>query len=145
MTKNKPDIPSRQESRQIRVQKIVQLLGLSGAGIGITAIAGFLVNGQYVAAVISAIVTAGITFLAIGGKFVKDVWERVLDRIEARLGSRVDEIAESIVDGLENFLTKLWWQLTANFQGKYYQNLIYDCRFYKTLGLKTKVLSKELS
>ena len=39
---------------------------------------------------------------------------------------------------LEDFVIKVWWKLTAKFEGKYYQQLIYACRDYKTFGLKTK-------
>ena len=129
---------SRQIARQRRVQKLIQYLELSGIGFGGTAVIGFLVRGEVDKAIISALVTGGLTFLAIGGKFLKDLWEGVIDRIEARLEIIIPAFADWIVNQLENLVIKWWWQLTSNFQGKYYQSLIYECRDYRTQGLKTK-------
>ena len=36
------------------------------------------------------------------------------------------------------WVKKSWWKITSNFQGKYYQQLILNCRDYRTQGLKTK-------
>ncbi len=138
MSNQNPKSQSRQLARQGRIQKIIQYLGLSVSGIGSVAIIGFIANGQFLEAIISTVVTVTITFLAIGGKFLKDLWERILNRIEDKLAAKVDILADWIVNELENLVIKLWWRLTSNFQGKYYKTLIYDCRDYRTQGLKTK-------
>ena len=129
---------SRQLARQNRVQWLVKYSGLTGIGIGSAAIIGFIANGQYKEAIISAVVTVTLSLLVIAGKFIKDVWNQVLNRIEIRLEQITEPFAVWIVDQLENFVTKLWWSITSDFRKKYYQSLIYDCRNYRTQGLKTK-------
>ena len=129
---------SRQLARQKRIQKIIPYLGLSGIPIGGSAVWFFLSNGQTKEAIISAVVTVGLSLLVIAGKFIKDVWNKVLNKIEIRLEQITDPFAAWIVDQLENFVTKLWWGITDDFRKKYYQSLIYNCRNYRTQGLKTK-------
>ena len=91
MPDNDPN--SRQKARQKRVQKIIKYLGLSGTGIGISAIIGFLVKGQFKAAAVSALLTIAVTGLAIAYKFVSGVINRVLDKIEEEL----DNLQEPLV------------------------------------------------
>ena len=59
-----------------------------------------------------------------------------------KIGGNLIDDADSLEDLRENnnkkYLMRLWWKLTAQFQGKYYQSLIYACRDFKTQGLKTK-------
>ena len=136
--KPEPDPQSRRQAREKTVQKIIKYSGLSGLGLGFFGTIGLLANGQFKAALISAIVTLTVTLIAIGGKFCKDVWEAVLNRVEAKLAGKVDIVADWIVERLEYLVIKYWWQLTSNFQFKYYQSLIYGCRDYRTQGLKTR-------
>lgn len=133
-----PSLPSRQEARQRRIQTLLKYLGFPSSGIGVATTFNFIRLGQWDKAALSGLLTVSVTLLAIGGKFVSEVINQVLDKIEARLEQLVDPLADWIVTQLETFIICQWWRLTSQFQGKYYQSLIYACRDYRTQGLKTK-------
>ncbi|MDJ0903998.1 MAG: SUMF1/EgtB/PvdO family nonheme iron enzyme [Xenococcus sp. MO_188.B8] len=128
MPDNDPN--SRRKARQKRVQKIIKYLGLGGTGIGISAIVGFLVKGQFKAAAVSALLTVGVTILAIAYKFASGVTNRVLDKIEEELDNLQEPLATWIVNQPKRFFT--WSQ----FQKKYYQSLIDTIRELKTEGFR---------
>ena len=62
----------------------------------------------------------------------------LLMRFFNKLNPRLDKLFEWLASNFENALVRLWWGVTANFQGKYYQSLIYAYRDFRTQGLKTK-------
>ncbi|MCG8367901.1 MAG: NACHT domain-containing protein, partial [Pseudanabaenales cyanobacterium] len=62
----------------------------------------------------------------------------LLIRFFDKLNPRLDKLFEWLASNFENALVRLWWRATANFQGKYYQSLIYTYRDFRTQGLKTK-------
>ncbi|MGK7897970.1 MAG: NACHT domain-containing protein, partial [Xenococcus sp. (in: cyanobacteria)] len=135
MSQNNPNL--RREARRKRVQKITKYLGLSGTGIGISAIVGFIIRGQLKAAGISALLTVAITGLVIAYKFVSGVTNRVLDKIEEELENIEEPIAQWIVNQPKRFLTWLWWwQLNSQFQENYYQSLIDTFRELKIEGFR---------
>ena len=138
---NNPNQPNPYQSRQARQKRIeqwMQWLGYPIGGLGIPATIILFKTGQPVSAIITASASVGITLLAIAAKWLSDLFNTILDKIEEKLEEKVDPLATWVVEGLEDFVIKVWWRLTSKFQGKYYQQLVYDCRDYKTYGLKTK-------
>lgn len=136
---SQPDarITERRAARQRRIETILKLAGLPSGGVGIAVTINFLRNGQWIEASVSGLVSIAVIFLAIGGKFAKDVINLVFDKVETRLEQKTDTLADLIVNWLENFAIQFWWQLTAKFQVKYYKTLVYLYRTYQTQGLKT--------
>ena len=127
----------RRKARQKLVQQIIKYLGLGGTGIGISAIVGFLVKGQFKAAALSALLTVAVTGLAIAYKFVSGVTNRVLDQIEEELENIEEPIAQWIVNQPKRFLTWLWWwKLNSQFQNQYYESLIDTFRELKIEGFR---------
>lgn len=59
-------------------------------------------------------------------------------KIGSNLLPRFDKLLDWVFNNAENCLLHLWWTLTANFEGKYYEGLIDYCRDYRTKGLKTQ-------
>ena len=131
MSDNHPH--SRREARQKRVQKIIKYSGLGGTGLGISAIVGFLVRGQFKAAAVSALLTVAVTGLAIAYKFVSGVTNRVLDKIEEELENLEEPLAQWIVNQPKRFVVSLWWW---KFQKNYYQSLIDTFRELKIEGFR---------
>ena len=136
---SQPDarITERRAARQRRIETILKLAGLPSGGVGIAVTINFLRNGQWIEASVSGLVSIAVIFLAIGGKFAKNVINLVFDKVETRLEQKTDTLADLIVNWLENFAIQFWWQLTAKFQVKYYKTLVYLYRTYQTQGLKT--------
>ncbi len=132
-TESKPK-ESRREARQKRVQRILQIFGFPSSGVGIAATIHFLRTGDFQQAAIAGGLTVGVTVIAIAGKFGKNVISKILDKIEEKLEKQEDNLANWVVDGFESFIVRRF----SKFQGKYYQQLIYGCRDYRTQGLKTK-------
>ncbi len=133
-----PNPLQRRQARRKRIKLLMQLLGYPAGGLGITATINLLQAGQPFLAIVTAFASIGVIFLAIAAKFFSDLFNRILDKIEEKLEEKVDPLATWVVECLEDFVIKVWWKLTAKFEGKYYQQLIYACRDYKTFGLKTK-------
>ncbi|MBI4783686.1 MAG: NACHT domain-containing protein [Oscillatoriophycideae cyanobacterium NC_groundwater_1537_Pr4_S-0.65um_50_18] len=108
-----------------QIKKLVQdtLLswGLPGAGLGLTV--HFGIQGNWSGAIAALIGTAILTFLL---KFF------------TKLDPRLDALAEWSVSQFEQSILRLWWSATGQFQGKYYQTLIYRLRDFRVQGLKTK-------
>lgn len=126
----------RREARQKRVQKILQVLGLPGSGIGLALTINLIRNGKVTEAAIIAFITLVVFLLAIAGKFFKDILNKIFDKIEEKLEERADKLADWIVNNIEIFIIGIWWRITSQFQGKYYQSLIYNCREFKTEGFR---------
>jgi len=117
--------PNPQTAFIAQMKKLVQdtLLswGVPGAGLGLTM--HFGLQGNWGGAIASLTGTAVLSFLL---KFF------------TKLDSRLDVLAEWIVSQFEQSVLRLWWSATGNFQGKYYQSLIYQLRDFRVQGLKTK-------
>jgi len=126
----------RRRQRQQRTQTILRVLGIPG-GIGVAATVQQLQAGQIGWAVLTGLASVGVVALAVFAKFFSELFNKVLDRIEERLEETTDPLAEWIVAQLESALVRFWWKVTPQFQGAYYQSLIYGYRTYRTQGLKT--------
>ncbi|NJR66746.1 MAG: NACHT domain-containing protein [Leptolyngbyaceae cyanobacterium CRU_2_3] len=103
------------------VQDTLLSWGLPGAGLGLSG--HFWLSGQWGQAIAALIGTALLTFLL---------------KVFTKLDPRLDALAEWSVSQLEQSILRLWWRLTGQFQGKYYQALIYRLRDFRVQGLKTK-------
>ena len=50
-------------------------------------------------------------------------------------------LASTVFDALRKWVAQRWWELTSDFEGKYYQRLNYLCRNFETQGLdKDRIL-----
>ncbi|MBE9118687.1 SUMF1/EgtB/PvdO family nonheme iron enzyme [Lusitaniella coriacea LEGE 07157] len=129
--------PERRKARRQRVKTVLKFLKILGFPTSVGGFAGVLIlirAGQYRAAVILGVVSVTALILAVGGKFVKELTETILDKIEERLEERTETLAEWIVNGLENITIGLWWRLTSRFKHKYYSSLIDKFGKIKTEG-----------
>ena len=134
----------RRAARQKRIQRIVQILGFSGSGLGIVAIVDHVRQGDLRSAAIIGVVTFFVIVGAIAAKFISELFNSVLDKIEERLEDKTEPLATWIVNNLENLLLKIWWTSTSDFKDEYYKQLEYTCRDYLTQGLdKDKILKLE--
>ena len=102
-------------------KKLVLSFGPVGLALGLAIY--FARLGQWQPAGV-CFVGAGV--LVIGSKFYKT------------LEPEIDKLFQWLVNNFVSWLKKIWWKITSNFQGKYYQQLIFDCRDYRTQGLKTR-------
>ena len=131
----------RRKARQKRVTRIVQILGFPSSVVGLGFTGEFLVNGDIKNAAITGFLTFVATITAILASFISELYNSVLDKIEAKLEDKTEPLATWIVNSLENLLLKFWWTLTSDFKGKYYKQLEYTCRDYETQGFyKDKIL-----
>jgi len=104
-----------------KVEELLQSWGASGA---LLFLAGhFWRNGKLGEATI-ALVGAGVI--------------AVLIKFYAQLDPKLNKLFEWVADNLEHWVLSAWWRVTANFQGKYYEQLVYNCRDFRTQGLKTR-------
>jgi NACHT domain len=62
----------------------------------------------------------------------------ILLRFFDKLSPHLDKLFEWLANNFVGWLQRLWWKLTAQFQGRYYESLIFACRDFRTQGLKTK-------
>jgi len=62
----------------------------------------------------------------------------ILTKFYTKLDPKLDKLFAWIADNFESWVLSTWWKVTANFQGKYYEQLIFNCQDFRTQGLKTK-------
>ncbi|MEA5508343.1 NACHT domain-containing protein [Crocosphaera sp. UHCC 0190] len=130
---------SRQEARKKRVQEVLKFLKILGFPVSGGGVAGTIIllkNGQYELAAITIFVSILALVIAIGGKFISRVINRILDSIETELENLEEPLANWIVKLLKTFSIKLWWQLNPSFQRKYYDSLIDSFRELKIEGFR---------
>lgn len=141
MKQNTKSTLTRRTARQKRIKGILRFLGFPSAGFGMFKTVRLLVEGDVKNAAIIGSLSIAVIIIAIAAKFVSELSNSVLDKIEEKLEDKTEPLATWIVNGLENWLLKFWWRLTSDFKGKYYQQLEYICRDYLTQGLdKDKIL-----
>jgi formylglycine-generating enzyme required for sulfatase activity/energy-coupling factor transporter ATP-binding protein EcfA2 len=127
----------RQQLRHERVQKIVKGLGIGAGGSGLLGMGWLSFLGQPIAAfILPAIVTAVGTVLAIAYKFIANVTNRVVDKIEEELEGLEEPLANWIVERLRNGAIALWWNINPKFQRDYYQSLIDTFREFRLDGFR---------
>lgn len=62
----------------------------------------------------------------------------LLLRFFDKLLPHLDKLFEWLANNFAGWVQRCWWKITAQFQGRYYEQLIYTCRDFRTQGLKTK-------
>ncbi len=129
-------IRQRRARRQQRTQAILRFLGLPG-GVGVALAVHQLRSGQVGLAMLTGLASLGVVLMALFAKFVSELVNKVLDRIEIRLEETTDTLADWIVSQLESALVRLWWQITPQFRSAYYDSLRYSYSAYRTQRLKT--------
>ncbi|MBE9116076.1 SUMF1/EgtB/PvdO family nonheme iron enzyme [Lusitaniella coriacea LEGE 07157] len=70
--------------------------------------------------------------------FFTKILKQVGEQLEELIANWIVKGLQGIYDRIVSVLEVIGWKLSFQFRGKYYQSLIYDCRDYRTLGLKTK-------
>jgi NACHT domain/Sulfatase-modifying factor enzyme 1 len=55
-----------------------------------------------------------------------------------KLSPHIDKLLEWLANNFAGWVQRLWWKLTVQFQGRYYESLVFACRDFRTQGLKTK-------
>jgi energy-coupling factor transporter ATP-binding protein EcfA2 len=106
------------------------------SGIGIFLTASFALGQDLIPAIAAAFFT-GLTTLWI--RFSDRVMQRAED-YAADKGDKFADFAFATLDlmgaEIRKWFTQRWWQLTANFEGKYYERLAYKCRNFQAQGLE---------
>jgi formylglycine-generating enzyme required for sulfatase activity len=93
----------------------------------------FFLAHQWPAAVLSFLVTVILTLFILIGKFLIEFIKRISQKWKDWQKTQAVRLADQIWSKFE-----VWtWTLTSDFQAKYYKNLVYTYRTYRTQGLKT--------
>ncbi|WP_414585421.1 GUN4 domain-containing protein [Scytonema sp. PCC 10023] len=100
---------------------------IPGAGLFITLY--FLIKSQWIAGLLWSLLTAILVILAFLSSFIYGVINRVLEKIKQWLKQMEPLVADIIISK--------FGESTSQFQAKYYKNLVYTYRTYRTQGLKT--------
>jgi predicted NACHT family NTPase len=115
-----------------------KISGASTLLLGLAATLYFTAGNEWKKAFLSFLVTIILTVVATGVRLLKRVKDHILKRIEERLDQSAEELGDLIYSKSEGFILKLWWRINSDFQGDYYEELVYKYRTYKTQGLKTQ-------
>jgi hypothetical protein len=78
----------RQTNREKSIQKIVQYLGFSGIGVGLSATIKLLIEGKLREAIAVGLISIIITFMAITNGFVARLTNKILNKVN--LKSKID-------------------------------------------------------
>jgi predicted NACHT family NTPase len=71
--------------------------------------------------------------LAVGAGLVA-----LLAKFFDKLSPHIDKLFEWLANNFAGWVQRSWWKLTAQFQGRYYESIVFACRGFRTQGLKTK-------
>jgi len=107
------------------------LLFFTAIGIAITF--HFVVKNQWAAAFLSLVLTLISTLLLVASKFLIEFIAQISQKWDAEQQQLAFRLANKIWSEME----LICWELTSQFQAKYYKNLVYTYRTYRTQGLKT--------
>ena len=122
-----------------KLDKFKQVLVKWGIpSVGVSAAVHFILQGQWIPAILALVGAFLLRALALGNRFFQRFSSRFSSKVEEKIDPLADKLADWMVSTLETSFTRLWWKLTFNFQDKYYQSLIYKYRNYCIQGLKTK-------
>ncbi|MGD2181148.1 SUMF1/EgtB/PvdO family nonheme iron enzyme [Lusitaniella coriacea LEGE 07167] len=95
-------------------------------------------NGQLKPVILFTSLSIVFAILGILTTFVSKILKRVGEKLEEPIADWIIKRLQGIYNRIVSALEVIGWKLSFQFRGKYYQSLIYDCRDYRTLGLKTK-------
>lgn len=106
----------------------------SGTGFFITLHA--VLNQQWLQAVIASFLT-GVTALWVkfSDGFMKEA-EQQAEKAGGSFAQWIFALLGTLGATCKKHITQLWWELTSNFEGKYYKRLEYVCRRFQTKGLE---------
>jgi hypothetical protein len=106
----------------------------SGLGLFLTAHA---VLGQSVLQTALAALFTGLTALWVkfSDGFMKEA-EQQSEKAGGSFAQWIFALLGTLGAALKKRATQFWWELTSNFEGKYYQRLEYVCRRFQTQGLE---------
>ena len=119
-----------------KFKQVLVKLGIPSVGVSVAV--HFIVQGQWIPAILALVGAFILWALALGKRFFQRFSSRFSSKVEEKIDPLADKFADWMVSTLETSFIRLWWKLTFNFQGKYYQSLIYKYRNYRIQGLKTK-------
>lgn len=119
------------------VPKPVQaLFKWTPSGLGVFITAHFALAQDIWQAVFAALFT-GLTSLWV--KFSDGFMREAEQQAERRGGSFAQwlfALFDNLVATVRNWAVQFWWEVTSDFEGKYYRRLLYECRNFKTQGLE---------
>ena len=67
------------------------------------------------------------------------VW--LIIKVGSKLAPRLDKFLDWIFDNTGIWAKNFWGKITSDFESKYYQRLIYDCREYETEGINQEAFA----
>ncbi|HAG85329.1 MAG TPA: hypothetical protein DCL61_30340 [Cyanobacteria bacterium UBA12227] len=93
----------------------------------------FILSHKWKAAVLFWLLTGILALITVSATFFKELRDRLSQKFQTKQAQLTIQLADLIWSKLE-----IWvWELSSQFQSKYYQNLVYTYRTYRTEGLKT--------
>ncbi|MEM8642802.1 MAG: GUN4 domain-containing protein [Cyanobacteria bacterium P01_G01_bin.54] len=111
-------------------------------GAGLVTTAGFLLKQDTTQTAIAAFLTGcSVLWAKYSGAFMTEAEQEVekLGKASARGVFKVLYFLLSLIgtvfDALRKWVSQHWWELTSDFEGKYYKRLNYLCRNFETQGL----------
>lgn len=107
------------------------LVFLPAIGIAITF--HFVVKNQWAAAFLSLFLTLISTLLLVASKLLIEF----IAQISQKWDTEQQQLASRLANQIWSEMELICWELTSQFQAKYYKNLVYTYRTYRTQGLKT--------
>ncbi|MGJ5674731.1 MAG: NACHT domain-containing protein [Nostochopsis sp.] len=101
--------------------------------IGMAIALHFFLSHQWPEAVLSFLLTVILTLFILAGKFLIEFIKRISQKWKDWQKTQAVRLADQIWSKFE-----VWtWTFTSDFKAKYYKNLVYAYRTYRTQGLKT--------
>jgi predicted NACHT family NTPase len=118
------------------------LIKWTPSGIGLGVIAHSLWNHEWIQAILLSFVTAcSSIWVKFSSRFMEEA-EKEAEKRGGRFAQWVFVMGDRLAMLFLQELTNAWWRLTSDFEGKYYQRLIYSCRNYETQGLDKDLVLK---
>jgi energy-coupling factor transporter ATP-binding protein EcfA2 len=106
------------------------------SGIGVFLTAHYLLSQSTTQAVLAAFLT-GLTSLWVkfSDGFMKEA-EQQAEKMGGSFAQWIFALLGTLAATAGRWLTQIWWEITSDFEGKYYQRLLYICRSFQTQGLE---------
>jgi hypothetical protein len=121
----------------MRVPKPVQaLFKWTPSGVGLYFTAHYLINQSVVQTAIAAFFT-GVTTLWVkfSDGFMQEA-EQQAEKLGGSFAQWIFALLGTLGAALRKRVIQVWWEITSDFEGKYYERLQYVCRRFQTQGLE---------
>jgi energy-coupling factor transporter ATP-binding protein EcfA2 len=121
----------------MRVPKPVQaLFKWTPSGVGLYFTAHYLLNQSVVQTAIAAFFT-GVTTLWVkfSDGFMQEA-EQQAEKLGGSFAQWIFALLGTLGAALRKRVIQVWWEITSDFEGKYYERLQYVCRRFQTQGLE---------